>query len=77
METVEGGSRLKHFVLTLPWAIVRFLGRLVRRFLLALGVLAALAILGYVGFEYIVETVDSRYSRRPSRHRQERDCAAA
>jgi membrane peptidoglycan carboxypeptidase len=67
MEKVDGPG-LKHFILRLPWAIVRFLGRLVRGFLLALGVLAALAILGYVGFEYIVETVDSRYSKQIDAH---------
>src|SRR5207249_2117456 len=32
------------------------------RFFVALGVLVALAVLGYVGFEFIVETIDSRYS---------------
>src|SRR6516165_3190740 len=54
---------LERFVLTLPWALVRWLGRLVRRFFVAIGVLAALAVLGYVEFESIVEAIDSRYWR--------------
>jgi len=61
MEKVEHGN-LKHFVVMLPWALVRFLGRIVKRFFIALGVLVALVVLGYVGFEFIVETIDSRYS---------------
>ena len=55
-------STLKHFVLTLPWALTRFFGRIVRRFFVALGVLAALIVVGYVEFESIVEAIDSRYS---------------
>src|SRR6266536_349824 len=61
MEKVKRGN-LKHFVVMLPWALVRFLGRIVKRFFIALGVLVALVVLGYVGFEFIVETIDSRYS---------------
>ncbi|HKE42832.1 MAG TPA: transglycosylase domain-containing protein [Casimicrobiaceae bacterium] len=49
--------------MTLPWALVRWLGRLVRRFFVAIGVLVALAVLGYVYFEEIIEAIDSRYSR--------------
>lgn len=67
MEKVDGRN-LKRFVLTLLWALFRFLGRVIRRFLLALGVLVALAVLGYVGFEFIVETIDSRYSRQIDAH---------
>ena len=48
-------------VLTLPWAILRFMGRVVQRLFTAVGVLVVLGFLGYVGFEYIVETIDSRY----------------
>ena len=48
--------------LRVPWAILRFVGRVLRRSLLSLGVLVALAVLGYVEFEFIVETIDSRYS---------------
>ena len=55
-------SNLKHFVLTLPWALVRFCGRIVRRFFVALGVLAALIVVGYVEFESFVEAIDARYS---------------
>jgi membrane peptidoglycan carboxypeptidase len=63
MERVDRG-KLKLFALTLPWAFVRWLGRVIRRFLLALGVLVALAVLGYVGLESIIEAIDSRYSRQ-------------
>jgi membrane peptidoglycan carboxypeptidase len=45
-------------------ALLRILGRIVRGFLLVLGALGVLAILVYVGFESIVETIDSRYSRQ-------------
>ena len=55
-------TNLKLFVLTLPWALLRFLGRIIKRFFIALGVLVALIVLAYVGFELIVETIDSRYS---------------
>jgi len=63
MEKV-GRTGLKRLVLTLPWALLRFLGRTIKRFFIALGVLVALIVLGYVGFEFIVETIDSRYSRQ-------------
>ena len=67
MEKVAGRN-FKHFVVTLPWALVRFLGRIVKRFFIALGVLVALVVLGYVGFEFIVETIDSRYSGEIDAH---------
>jgi hypothetical protein len=67
MEKVAGRT-FKHFVVTLPWALVRFLGRIVKRFFIALGVLVALVVLGYVGFEFIVETIDSRYSGEIDAH---------
>ncbi len=63
MEKVDRRN-LKHFVVTLPWALVRFVGRIVKRSFIALGVLVALVVLGYVGFEFIVETIDSHYSRQ-------------
>ena len=63
MEKVDRRN-LKYFVVTLPWALVRFLGRIVKRSFIALGVLVALVVLGYVGFEFIVETIDSHYSRQ-------------
>src|SRR5438067_3106605 len=61
MESVEQG-RLKRWILTLPWAVVRFFGRIVRRFFVAVGVIVALAVVAYVEFEEIVESIDSRYS---------------
>jgi membrane peptidoglycan carboxypeptidase len=57
-------ENLKLVVMTLPWRFVRFLGRIARRFFVAVGVLVALGILGYVEFESIVETIDSHYSRQ-------------
>jgi len=54
---------VKRVVLALPWTLVRWVGRLVRRFFVAIGVLAAVAVLGYVYFEEIVEAIDSRYWR--------------
>jgi len=62
MEKV-GGKNLKRAVLTLLWRVACFLGRTARRFFVALGVLVALIIVGYVEFESIVETIDSHYSR--------------
>ena len=55
MEKVDHRT-IKYFAVTLPWALVRFIGRIIRRFFVALGVLVALIVLGYVGFEFIVET---------------------
>lgn len=63
IEKVDNGH-LKRVLLTRSWALVRRLGRIVRRFFVALGVLVALPILGYVEFESIVEMIDSRYSRQ-------------
>ena len=50
-------------MLTLPWAVVRFFGRITRRVLVAVGVIVALLVLGYVWFEEIVETIDSHYAK--------------
>jgi len=47
---------------TLPWAIVRFVGRLLRHLFVTVGVLAALAVAGYAAFEPIVESIDARYA---------------
>jgi membrane peptidoglycan carboxypeptidase len=55
-------ANLKLLLVTLPWALVCFLGRTIKRFFIALGVLVVLGVLSYVGFESIVETIDSRYS---------------
>ena len=57
-------SKLKFVVLMLPWQLVCFVGRIIRRFFVAVGVLVALAVVGYVEFESIVEAIDSRYSSR-------------
>jgi membrane peptidoglycan carboxypeptidase len=69
-EAMEKVNRenLKLVLLTLPWRFVCFSGRIVRRFFVALGVLVALGILGYVEFESIVEMIDSRYSRQIDSH---------
>ena len=60
MKKVDG-NKVKHLVLTLPWALVCWLGRLIRRFFVTIGVLVALAVLGYVELESIIEAIDSRY----------------
>jgi len=62
MKQVNSG-KLKFVFLTLPWTLLRFLGRIIRRLFLALGVLVALGIVGYVGLESLVEAIDSRYSQ--------------
>ena len=56
-------SNVRVAVLTLLWTLLRFLGRVIRGFFVALGVLAAVVALGYIGFEFVVETIDARYSR--------------
>jgi membrane peptidoglycan carboxypeptidase len=61
MQDDEHGS-FKRFLIAMPWRIACFLGRLIRRFFVVVGVLAALAVAGYVQFEAIVEAVDSRYA---------------
>jgi membrane peptidoglycan carboxypeptidase len=48
----------------LPWRVVRFAGRIVRRFFVTVGVVVALAVAGYVHFESIVEAIDARYADR-------------
>ena len=63
---MESENRLKHYLVRLPWAFVRFVGRTVRRLFAVIGGLAVLVtaavVLAYVGFEEIVEAVDSRYA---------------
>ena len=51
-------------VLALPWTLLRLLGRTIKGLLIALGVLVVVACVGYLGFESIVEALDSRYSER-------------
>jgi membrane peptidoglycan carboxypeptidase len=63
MERTELGS-LTRVALTLPWRVLRFFGRLVRRLFVAVGVAAALVAVGYVEFESIVEAIDARYADR-------------
>ncbi len=58
-----GSDNFKLILLTRPWAVLRFFGRIIRRFLLAVGVLAALAVLGYIEFESIIEAIDAHYAR--------------
>ena len=60
----EGRSHVRLFLLALPGRALRFVGRIVRRFFVAVGVVAALAVVGYVEFESIVEAVDARYADR-------------
>ena len=55
---------LMRVVLTLPWTLLRLLGRIIKGVLIVLGVLVVLGVVGYVGFESIVEVLDSRYSRQ-------------
>ena len=54
--------KFKFVLLTLPWAVLRFFGRIVRRFCVAIVVVAVLAVLVYVELESIIETIDSHYS---------------
>jgi len=63
MARTEPGS-VTRVALTLPWRMVRFLCRLIRRFFVTVGVAAALVALGYIEFESIVEAVDARYADR-------------
>jgi membrane peptidoglycan carboxypeptidase len=67
---MEGGwgKQLKRILLTIPWAIVRFFGRLTRGVLATIGVVVALVILGYVYAEEIFEAVDSRYFTEVDEH---------
>jgi membrane peptidoglycan carboxypeptidase len=63
MARTEPGS-VTRVALTLPWRVLRFFGRLIRRFFVTVGVAAALVAVGYVEFESIVEAVDARYADR-------------
>ena len=60
MEDVDPRN-LKHVILAVPLAILRFVWRIVRLVFISIGVLVVLGFLGYFGFEYIIETIDSRY----------------
>jgi membrane peptidoglycan carboxypeptidase len=56
------GSDFKIILLKLPWAVLRFFGRATRWFFVAVGVLAALTVLGYVESESIFRMIDDRYA---------------
>ena len=60
-EHAEGGGH-ERLWLTVPWRVLRFLGRLVRRFFVTVGVVVALAVVAYFQFESIVEALDARYA---------------
>ena len=64
----QTGTRLKRILLTIPWAIVRFFGRLTRGVLAIVGVAVALVIVGYIYAEEIFEAVDSRYFTEVDEH---------
>jgi len=49
--------------LSLMWAVVRFFGRIVRRFFVVVGVLVVVAVAGYIWFEDIATEVDARRFR--------------
>jgi len=55
---------IRHKLLMLPWRIACFIGRVIRSLFVIVGVAAALAVVGYVEFEAIVEAIDSRYGDR-------------
>ncbi len=59
-----GHRNLTHVVLTLPWTLLRFLGRTIKGLLIVLGVLVVVACVGYLGFESVIEALDSHYSER-------------
>jgi len=61
-------SKLKFALLDLPWAFLRFVGRVMRGCLVAVGVLVVLAIVAYVELETIVEYVDAHYAREIDDH---------
>ncbi|HEY3583291.1 MAG TPA: biosynthetic peptidoglycan transglycosylase, partial [Casimicrobiaceae bacterium] len=65
-ETVQHRERagLARALAALPWRFACFVGRLLRRCFVVVGVAAALAVAGYVYFEAIVEYVDARYADR-------------
>ena len=62
MDSTQEGKP-KSALLVLPWAVVRFAGRIVRRCLVGIGVLVVLGVVAYVELESIIEFVDSRYGR--------------
>lgn len=63
-----GRGNFERFLFALPGALFRFLGRIMTSLVIASGALAVLGILCYVGFEFIVEAADLRYSRQIDAH---------
>jgi len=61
-------GKVKLNVWTLPWRVLRFFGRLAAGFFVLVGVLVALAVVGFVQFEAIVAEIDSRYSSEIDAH---------
>jgi membrane peptidoglycan carboxypeptidase len=61
---VEGHGNVQRNLLTLTWRVLRFAGRILRRFFVTVGVVVALAVAAYVHFESIVEAIDARYADR-------------
>ncbi|MEO8754886.1 MAG: transglycosylase domain-containing protein, partial [Casimicrobiaceae bacterium] len=54
--------------LALAWHVVRFFGRIARRFFVVIGVVVVSAAAGYIWFEEIAEEVDARYAAEVDRH---------
>jgi len=67
MVKVDGGN-VMFIVLRVPWAILCFVGRVLRHFFLAVGVFVVLGFLGYGGFEFIIGMLDSHYSGELDAH---------
>jgi membrane peptidoglycan carboxypeptidase len=65
---VESHGNVRRNLWMLPWRVLRFAGRILRRFFVTVGVAVALAVAlavaGYVHFESIVEAIDARYADR-------------
>ena len=58
----------KAIPLKVPWGVPGLFGGVIRWFFVAVGVLAALAILGYVEFESIIRMIDDRYANDIDTH---------
>jgi membrane peptidoglycan carboxypeptidase len=59
----KGTSLVGQGPMSLVWAVVRFFGRIIRRFFVVIGVAVVLAVVVYVEFETIMEELDVRYAR--------------
>ena len=67
MEEVDRRSLTRVF-LTLPWTLLRAAGKALKWLLIVLGAIVVVGAVGYIGFESIVEAVDSRYSQEIDAH---------